>query len=75
MGAATVGVLNGMGIERITSVFKYLNTLSIVLLFAVHFASVCLSFTSVIGGVRKAVFAKAKRVDDIDLPEMEVDEV
>ena len=71
VGAAAVVSMNEIGVERITDVFKYLDGGSIAILFAVHMGSVLLSFVPVIGGLKKAVFSKSKRVDDIDMMDEE----
>ena len=73
VGAVTVVSLNSIGIKRIVDVFKYLEFSSIAVLFAVHMASALLAFAPVIGGLKKAVFSKVKRVDDIDMMDEEVE--
>lgn len=71
-GATAVAVLNNIGVKRIADVFKYLDMGSIAVLFAVHMGSVFLSIAPVISGLKKAVFSKAKRIDDIDMMDEEV---
>ena len=69
-GAAIVG-MNALEVRRITDVFKYLEPGGIAILFGVHIGSVCLALAPVISGLKKAVFSKTKRVDDIDLMDEE----
>ncbi len=71
VGAAAVVSLNSIGVKRIADVFKYLDVGNIAVLFAVHMGSAFLTFAPVIGGLKKAVFSKTKRVDDIDMMDEE----
>ena len=71
IGASAVFALNVAGVQRIVNVFKFLETGNIAVLFAVHMCSVLLSFAPVVNGLKKSVFSKTKRIDDIDTMEEE----
>ncbi len=71
IGASAVLILNYTGAARIVGIFKYLDWHNIILLFAVHFISICLASVSVVASIKKAVYAKEKRAADIDISEEE----
>ena len=71
IGALAVLLLNEAGVQRIVSIFKFLEADNIAALFAVHIVSVCFAFVSVVSAMKKNVFTAAKHVTDIDLSDME----
>ncbi len=71
IGAAIVLGLNTLGVERIVSIFKYLEGGSILAIFAVHLLSVAIAFVAVMRALKKTVFTATKQVSDLDFSEME----
>ena len=71
LGGALILTLNGIGVSRIADIFKYLDTGTLIILFAVHFISVMISLIGIIRGLRKNVFGRTVAEVDIDFSEME----
>ena len=67
--AAALLALNGVGIPRITEIFKYLDTTTILSLFAVHIISVFLAALLVVRSAKKALFSGTKHKFDLELNE------
>ena len=67
--ATAVLVLNNIGVERINGIFKYLDTPTIISLFAVHVVSVALSALTVILASKRALFAGKKNEFDLQICE------
>lgn len=71
IGAAIVLILNTLDVERIVSIFKYLEGGSILAIFAVHLLSVAIAFVAVVRALKKSVFTATKQASDLDFTEME----
>ena len=71
LGYSVILALNGVGISRITGIFKYFDTMGILALFVTHFVSVIPAWLMTRRALRKAVFAAEKREDDLDFSAME----
>ena len=66
LGAGIILLLNGLQVEKIYNIFKYMEWHNILLLFAVHLGSVCFAFVSVLKNMKKNVFYTDKQMSDID---------
>ena len=66
LGALVVALLNRAGVSRIVNIFKYLEGDVIALLFLAHVISVALAFGVVMFSIKRAVFAKARKHNDLD---------
>jgi len=67
--AAALFILNGIGVDRISEIFKYLDTTTVLSLFAVHIISIFLAALLVIRSAKKALFVGTKRSFDLDMYE------
>ena len=73
LGMAIIFSLNSQNLRHISDIFKYFDTLGIILLFAVHFISILPALLMTIRSLKRAVFPESTRVEDIDLSLMEAD--
>ena len=71
LAALSVILFNLAGQPHIVSIFKYLESGSIALIFAAHLLSIIPAFTVVVRAMKKNVFAGSKQVQDIDFSQME----
>ena len=67
--AAVILILNNIGVARISEIFKYLDTPTILSLFAVHVASVFLASLTVVFSTRKSLFVGKKNRFDLEISE------
>lgn len=67
--AAVILILNNIAFERISEIFKYLDTPTIISLFAVHVVSVFLASLTVIFSTRKSLFVGRKNRFDLEICE------
>ncbi len=67
--ATAIIILNSIGVDRISEIFKYLDTATILSLFAVHIVSVFLAALLVIRSAKKSLFAGAKQSFDLEICE------
>jgi len=67
--ATAILILNNIGIERISGIFKYLDTATIISLFAVHVISVFLASLTVIFSMRTTLFVGTKNRFDLEICE------
>ncbi len=73
IGAGVIFALNGAQVARVVNIFKYLDTATIAILFALHFFTVALSLSGILVSLKKIVFGKGKSSYDIDFTLMEDD--
>ncbi len=75
LGGGIILLLNGIGIESVASIFKYLDAGKILLLFAAHLLSVGIALLGILRALKKNVFGTGKRSYDIDFTELGGDAV
>ncbi len=73
IGIGAILALNAAGVTRIVNIFKYLDGLSVALLFIVHLITVGIALSSILTTLKTAVFGKGKSGYDIDFTLMEED--
>lgn len=67
VGGGAVLLLHSLGVARVTAIVKYLDGFAIALLFLVHFLLTALCSFGVISTLKKNVFYREKRVNDLDM--------
>ena len=66
-----VVLLNGLGIERIVALYKYVEPIHVLGMIGIHLLSAALSTLIVIRGARRAVFYAKRPSEDLDFSAME----